>query len=316
MDDTLANEIVDELLGEVEGYLPQMRACLQTLKKDKEDEGAIAELHRMVHTIKGAAAMVGLNDLSRAGELLEEVMDSVIDSTLIMDDNLISLFAEATQCLDTFCMLQDAEEQKDSNLYKEIFPLFAQRLEPIAIEPDKEVPASEQLSVAIPEEEPSDSIADILDQLLSKDDQQDDAEDFFLLNENLEEDKHKQEEPLSLGDATIAPELNEEQQTTVKDAAEQTNGEDEPIFSDLGEEIASNPLDPPEPPPLSDQVKADIDALFNKEELQEESDEDADVLFTPPLPEQQNTSEDLEKILDKAPEDDEEVDPEQLEYVT
>ncbi len=76
MDNSLSGEIVCGFLGEVEGYLPDMRRCLQALQQDSANRQSLAELHRISHTIKGAAAMVGLDDLSGIGELLENVMDA------------------------------------------------------------------------------------------------------------------------------------------------------------------------------------------------------------------------------------------------
>jgi chemosensory pili system protein ChpA (sensor histidine kinase/response regulator) len=181
MDDTSANEIAAEFLSEVEGYLPLMRGCLQTLRKDRGNSEAAAELHRMVHTIKGAAAMVGFDDLSQTGGLLEQVMDKVLESALIMDDELISLFSDTIQRIDAFCTLRSVEKQGGSTLlHQETLAAFQAKHPDLPPERD-DAPAEKEPPVGADE----DSIAGILEQLLSVNEGE--TEEVFLLNENLEE---------------------------------------------------------------------------------------------------------------------------------
>ncbi|MCW5205569.1 Hpt domain-containing protein [Desulfobulbus sp. F5] len=198
MDDTSANEIAAEFLSEVEGYLPLMRGCLQTLRKDRGNSEAAAELHRMVHTIKGAAAMVGFDDLSQTGGLLEQVMDKVLESALIMDDELISLFSDTIQRIDAFCTLRSVEKQGGSTLlHQETLAAFQAKHRDLPPERD-DAPAEKEPPVGADE----DSIAGILEQLLSVNEGE--AEEVFLLNENLEEHEGTTSVPVAYA---IDPEL-------------------------------------------------------------------------------------------------------------
>ncbi|CAK8712333.1 hypothetical protein KKHLCK_01350 [Candidatus Electrothrix laxa] len=106
MNSSLGSDIVTGFIGEVEGYLPDMSRCLQTLQQDRAHRPSLAELHRITHTIKGAAAMVGLNDLSGIGEVLEKVMENVLEASLVLDDETITLLGDATQRIDSYCMMQ------------------------------------------------------------------------------------------------------------------------------------------------------------------------------------------------------------------
>ncbi|WP_420208511.1 Hpt domain-containing protein [Candidatus Electronema sp. JC] len=183
MDDAAANEIAAEFLSEVEGYLPQMRGCLHTLKLDSRDDAAVEELHRMAHTIKGAAAMVGFDDLSRTGGLLEQVMDQVMAGTQVMDEELISLFSDAMQRIDAFCTLRSVEEakQEGGELHQETLAAFqAKGRAPL---PPEETAAAPSASA---DEGGGDSIAGILDQLLSVSGGSPAEEEVFDLSENFE----------------------------------------------------------------------------------------------------------------------------------
>ncbi|MGR0480840.1 MAG: Hpt domain-containing protein [Candidatus Electronema sp. V4] len=193
MDDAAANEIAAEFLSEVEGYLPKMRSCLHTLKQDRSSGGAAEELHRMAHTIKGAAAMVGFDDLSRVGGLLEQVMEQVMAGTQVMDDELRSLFSDAVQRIDAFCTLRSVEaKQEGSELHEKTLAAF--QVKGRAPQPPEETAAVVPPPPASADEgsveESGDSIAGILDQLLSVNGDGDSPaaeEEVFVLNENLEE---------------------------------------------------------------------------------------------------------------------------------
>ncbi|MCI5221284.1 MAG: hypothetical protein D3924_01025, partial [Candidatus Electrothrix sp. AR4] len=187
MDNRLGSEIVIGFLEEVEGYLPDMRRCLQILKQEREDRQALAELHRITHTIKGAAAMVGLDDLSGIGGLLEKVMEHILASSLLLDDELLYLLGEATQRIDTFCTMQRLGESDDGSLYQETLAalqarlsglpaeaeedmterILVENLSELQIEPGIEQEEGEQVVVDVSQKDDNDSMAGLLGQLLS-----------------------------------------------------------------------------------------------------------------------------------------------------
>ena len=118
MNSSLGSEIVTGFIGEVEGYLPDMSRCLQTLQQDRAHRPSLAELHRITHTIKGAAAMVGLDDLSGIGEVLEKVMEKVLGTALTLDDETITLLGDATRRIDSYCMMQRSGKPDDGRLFQ------------------------------------------------------------------------------------------------------------------------------------------------------------------------------------------------------
>uniref|UniRef100_UPI004056808F Hpt domain-containing protein n=2 Tax=Candidatus Electrothrix sp. TaxID=2170559 RepID=UPI004056808F len=116
MDSSMGNEIVIGFIGEVEGYVPDMSRCLQTLQQDRTHRPSLTELHRITHTIKGAAAMVGLDDLSDIGEVLEKVMENLLDSSLDLDDEIITLLGDATGRIESYCAMQREGRPDDGHL--------------------------------------------------------------------------------------------------------------------------------------------------------------------------------------------------------
>ena len=59
------NDILAGYLDEVNTYIPTLVQTIETLKQNPNAHEAMEELHRLVHTVKGASAMVGIQGLIR-----------------------------------------------------------------------------------------------------------------------------------------------------------------------------------------------------------------------------------------------------------
>ena len=70
-------EILTGFVEEATGYLPALRAGAAALRAGTADAPTLEEAHRCAHTIKGAAAMVGLPDLSHVAFHLEEAIEKL-----------------------------------------------------------------------------------------------------------------------------------------------------------------------------------------------------------------------------------------------
>jgi chemosensory pili system protein ChpA (sensor histidine kinase/response regulator) len=78
----MAQDINDFLAGyveEVQGYLPAMRTAIGELQANPRQQGALKELHRLAHIIRGASAMVGIDALSRIAGHMENALEQVLD---------------------------------------------------------------------------------------------------------------------------------------------------------------------------------------------------------------------------------------------
>ncbi len=70
-------EILLGFLEEATGYLPLIREGLDHFRESPSAPDVLEETHRLVHTIKGASAMVGLPDLSHVAYHLEELIERI-----------------------------------------------------------------------------------------------------------------------------------------------------------------------------------------------------------------------------------------------
>ncbi|QEL13694.1 hybrid sensor histidine kinase/response regulator [Limnoglobus roseus] len=82
MSRTVDPEILIGFLEEASGYLPAVRDGLVAVRDNPADLSAAEEAHRCVHTIKGAAAMVGLRGLSHIAYHFEEALDELVQGKL------------------------------------------------------------------------------------------------------------------------------------------------------------------------------------------------------------------------------------------
>ena len=71
-------DMITGFLEEVKSYIPSLIGGLESLEKSPALSEALEETHRLVHTIKGASAMVGLSGLSQIAFQMEEYLEDVI----------------------------------------------------------------------------------------------------------------------------------------------------------------------------------------------------------------------------------------------
>ena len=184
------NTIMEELLKEVEGYLPEMRTFLQTLRKDiGSDEGA-EEFFRMTHTIKGAASMVKLSGLSKSAEIMEDVLYDIKSDRQEWDQRLVETMAETVQRFSVYCEFLhigegdgDALLQKTEAAFSRYHTSLAEVDEDSGDDED-EVDLSEDMLFADQEDE---STEDLFRQL-AEDDADDSGDELQSLFQELDAD--------------------------------------------------------------------------------------------------------------------------------
>ena len=69
--------LLTAFIAEAKGYFPAMLRHLDAIERDPQDTPSLEEVHRLVHTIKGASAIVGLTALSHVTYLLEESLEEL-----------------------------------------------------------------------------------------------------------------------------------------------------------------------------------------------------------------------------------------------
>src|SRR5262245_19314428 len=85
-------ETMLSFVEEVNGYLPKILDCIDEYKRDRNSLESLEEAHRLFHTIKGAASMLGLSALSHIAYCAEEALEEVAAEQLEFSQQLIGLF--------------------------------------------------------------------------------------------------------------------------------------------------------------------------------------------------------------------------------
>jgi len=84
-------EILIGFLEEAMGYLPAIRQSIEDYIADHSRSDVIQDAHRLAHTIKGAASMVGFTDLSHVAHSIEETLEEIADSCQPMSEETATL---------------------------------------------------------------------------------------------------------------------------------------------------------------------------------------------------------------------------------
>lgn len=129
MADIQENSIINELIGEVESYLPDMKSYLHTLIQNTSDEDVVNELYRMSHTIKGAASMVHLQVLSDTAALMENAIDDIIKGQQTWSRQLIDVMAETVEQISAYCTSINNGMEGDTELYQKTLSAFEKLIE-------------------------------------------------------------------------------------------------------------------------------------------------------------------------------------------
>ena len=98
-DDLDINEIWGLYAEEGGQSLDEVEACLLILQQTPNNSDAIARLFRAMHTYKGNARMLGLSVIESVAHQSEDMIGLVRDDGVALDNEIIDLLFEATDCL-------------------------------------------------------------------------------------------------------------------------------------------------------------------------------------------------------------------------
>jgi chemosensory pili system protein ChpA (sensor histidine kinase/response regulator) len=86
MSSSTRDEILTGFAEEVKSYIPALRNGLDSLRERADQRELLEELHRLAHTIKGAASLMGVHGLSHTAYQLEEALEDLISGKLDFSD--------------------------------------------------------------------------------------------------------------------------------------------------------------------------------------------------------------------------------------
>ena len=112
MDKFDINEInVSMFLEETKEQLEKIEQELLELESLNDNQEAVNSIFRMVHSIKGAAATMSFNSMSRLAHNLENLLDLVRNKSLIIDDQITDIFLKSVDSLK--CMHNKISNNED-----------------------------------------------------------------------------------------------------------------------------------------------------------------------------------------------------------
>lgn len=92
-------EVIEGFLVEAEEALQAVSEQLRAFSTDPENQAALLEVRRAVHTIKGAGGMVGLMTLSSVAHRMEDLLDALADRYLVLDKDILGLLHRSADLL-------------------------------------------------------------------------------------------------------------------------------------------------------------------------------------------------------------------------
>jgi len=107
--------VISGFIEEVNAYLPTLFKGVSSLKTNPHQNDLLEEIHRLVHTIKGAAAMVGITGLSCIAFEMEEVLEEIIAGKLTFDEDVFQVFHATIKRFEIYCryMLADGVNARE-----------------------------------------------------------------------------------------------------------------------------------------------------------------------------------------------------------
>ncbi len=129
--------IVTEVIQEVESYLPDMSSYLHALASSNTDheEETGKELHRMTHTIKGTAAMVQLEELSKTAALMEDVLDDILAGQQGWNKQVIQVMSNTVNDIGSYCIALHKDTPDGVELYHTARAAFEEIKDTFSVQP-------------------------------------------------------------------------------------------------------------------------------------------------------------------------------------
>jgi len=110
LDDILLARMLQDFLKEAQEYLDQLNLKFIQLEKEPKEEELIDDIFRTVHTLKGSAAFVGLEEISQISRKMEDVFGAVRKGTFNITASIIDIMYEG---LDVLTILIDKTAGND-----------------------------------------------------------------------------------------------------------------------------------------------------------------------------------------------------------
>ncbi|MDD3014613.1 MAG: hybrid sensor histidine kinase/response regulator [Candidatus Gastranaerophilales bacterium] len=117
-------EIINIFREEGEEQVQKINQNLLRLEANPKDSGAIAELFREAHSIKGAARMIGLTDIQAVAHKLEDIFGLAKDEKLVITAQIIDILCKSVDCIAS--IIEEQAQCKDRIVTADISTTISQ----------------------------------------------------------------------------------------------------------------------------------------------------------------------------------------------
>jgi chemosensory pili system protein ChpA (sensor histidine kinase/response regulator) len=102
------SQTISGFYEEARGYLEPLDFCLLDLSQNPGSPEVLAEMRRLIHLIRGASAVVGLNSLTALSQDLEVLLEELLNGEMSWEDATLEVLTEAIGAIHTLL----TDEQK------------------------------------------------------------------------------------------------------------------------------------------------------------------------------------------------------------
>lgn len=154
-------ELLEVFQEEAEEHLGLIAKNLRTLRKKPDSRKALQEVRRSMHTIKGAAGMVGLRSAQRVAHRSEDLLDQLYDSHTPLEADVLDLIQHTADLIQTVTEASGADAAAQQRVLELIALYDAPLASPSAKTPEpveaalEAPPAPEPEVISSPAETPS-----------------------------------------------------------------------------------------------------------------------------------------------------------------
>ena len=120
-------EMIKEFIEEVKSYIPSLIGGLASLKDRPDESDVLEEIHRLVHTIKGASSMVGLTGLSHIAFQMEEYLEDTILGKQALSDASFHAMHQTVDRFREYCLKYPNGGVKSRSMFEETVAAFGMR---------------------------------------------------------------------------------------------------------------------------------------------------------------------------------------------
>lgn len=105
---------LDEFLKEGEEQITELNNSLLELEADPDDEGAMEEIFRTAHTLKGNFAAMGFTDASDLAHAVEDLLDEIRDGNVEVSGEVMDLVFDGVDLIES--AMDDIDEHGESHI--------------------------------------------------------------------------------------------------------------------------------------------------------------------------------------------------------